>query len=209
MSKLYFRNALAVLVFAFPVAALANVTGTPTLATGSTLNLDTGATGTSGGDLSWNGTALTPQGSATAVDIASTPLAGAYTGQSGYNSLVSSRHEPDIGIWEPVLVLPHGNRIHAGSQRYSHRAYEWRQFLGGPSDRCRRVDHSAIHHVRYGNQHTNWPHDHGRCEQLQLHPCGLPELGYRSGNHFLDLRQRHVEFSAKCSPTIERQPGNS
>jgi hypothetical protein len=43
MSKLFFRNALAALVLTFPIAVLADTTGTPTLSSGSTLNLDTGA----------------------------------------------------------------------------------------------------------------------------------------------------------------------
>jgi uncharacterized protein (TIGR03437 family) len=88
MSKLSFRNALAVLVFTFPVAA-ATVTGTQTLNSGQTLSLDTGTTGTSGGDLSWNGTALSLQGSATAADLANTVLSGQFSGQSGYSTLVS------------------------------------------------------------------------------------------------------------------------
>jgi len=67
MSKLYFRNALAVLVFALPVAALADTT--ITMSANSTLNLDTGKIVTSGGDLRWDGTNLTPQGSATAIDL--------------------------------------------------------------------------------------------------------------------------------------------
>ncbi len=89
MSKLFSRNALAALVFTFPIAALADVTGTPTLSANTTLSLDTGATVTSGGDISWNGTAITPQGSATAVDAASTPYASVFSGQSGYTALVA------------------------------------------------------------------------------------------------------------------------
>jgi hypothetical protein len=75
MSKWFTRNTLAVLVFAFPVAALADTT--VNLSAGSTLNLDTGATVTSGGDVLWDGTNLTPQGSATAIDV--TALVGAAT----------------------------------------------------------------------------------------------------------------------------------
>ena len=66
MSKLFFTNALAVIAMAFPVVALADTT--LTLSSPSTLNLDTGATVTSGGDLLWDGTNLTPQGTATAQD---------------------------------------------------------------------------------------------------------------------------------------------
>jgi uncharacterized protein (TIGR03437 family) len=86
MSKLFSRNTLAVLVFAFPIAALADTTGTPNLSAGSTLNLDTGATGTSGGDVLWDGTNLTPQGSATAIDV--TTIAGPLT--PSYSSVTSS-----------------------------------------------------------------------------------------------------------------------
>jgi uncharacterized protein (TIGR03437 family) len=69
MSKLYFRNALVVMAFALPVAALADVTGTPTLSANSTLNLDTGAIVTTGGDILWDGTNINFVGSATGVDL--------------------------------------------------------------------------------------------------------------------------------------------
>ncbi len=89
--KPFFRHTIAVLALTFPAAVFADVTGTPTLsATTSNLNLDTGATSTSGGDISWNGTSvITPVGSARSVDIASTPLAGTFSGSSGYTSLVA------------------------------------------------------------------------------------------------------------------------
>src|SRR5579864_3559849 len=54
------------LALGFPVAALADLNQTTTLQTNQTLNLDTGATGSSGGDLLWNGTTLAPQGAAKA-----------------------------------------------------------------------------------------------------------------------------------------------
>jgi uncharacterized protein (TIGR03437 family) len=87
MSKLFHRNFLAVLVLSFPIAALADVTGTPTLSANTTLSLDTGATVTSGGDISWSGTSITPQGSAVGIDA--TPLAG-ISGASGYSTVTSS-----------------------------------------------------------------------------------------------------------------------
>jgi uncharacterized protein (TIGR03437 family) len=87
MSKLFYRNVLAVLVFTFPIAALADVTGTPTLSANTSLSLDTGTTASSGGDISWNGTTLTPQGSAVGVDA--TPLAG-ISGASGYSTVTSA-----------------------------------------------------------------------------------------------------------------------
>ena len=67
MSQLFLRNALAVFALAFPIAALAQttVTGTPTLSVGETLDLDTGATSTTGvGDVTFTGTSLTFVGNA-------------------------------------------------------------------------------------------------------------------------------------------------
>jgi len=57
--------AYAILTVAFPTSVLADVTGTQTLAANTALSLDTGATSSSGGDILWSGTAMTPQGKAT------------------------------------------------------------------------------------------------------------------------------------------------
>ena len=57
------------LALASPIAALADVTGTPTLAANTALSLDTGTTSSSGGDILWSGTSMTPQGSAGAFNI--------------------------------------------------------------------------------------------------------------------------------------------
>jgi uncharacterized protein (TIGR03437 family) len=65
------------LALALPIAVLADVTGTPTLAAGAYFSFDTGTTGTSGGDILWSGTSMTPQGSATAFNIT------AFTQESG------------------------------------------------------------------------------------------------------------------------------
>ncbi len=54
------------LALTFPFTALADLNQTTTLQTNQTLNLDTGATASSGGDLLWDGTRLAPQGTATA-----------------------------------------------------------------------------------------------------------------------------------------------
>jgi len=61
--------AIAVIALALPIAALADVTGTPTLAANTALSLDTGATSSSGGDILWSGTSIAPQGNATAYNI--------------------------------------------------------------------------------------------------------------------------------------------
>lgn len=73
---------LVVLAALFPTAALADLSGTVTLPVNNSLNLDTGATAGSGGDLFWNGSTLTPLGSAKAVNISTLTLPG-YTGISG------------------------------------------------------------------------------------------------------------------------------
>jgi uncharacterized protein (TIGR03437 family) len=54
----------AVLALVFPMAALADFSNTQTISSGQYLNLATGATSTSGGDLLFTGTSITPQGSA-------------------------------------------------------------------------------------------------------------------------------------------------
>lgn len=61
--------ALAMVACAFPIAALADLSGTTTLPSGSTLNLETGAIATSGGDILFNSSGITPQGSAKAVNF--------------------------------------------------------------------------------------------------------------------------------------------
>ncbi len=64
------RYGLTLLVLALPGAVLADLNQTTTLQATTSLNLDTGATSGAGGDLLWNGTALTPQGRARAVNLA-------------------------------------------------------------------------------------------------------------------------------------------
>jgi len=63
----------------FPVAIWADVSGTITLQNNTTLNLDTGATVTSGGDIQWNASSLIPQGKATAYALGT-------LGQIGFNT---------------------------------------------------------------------------------------------------------------------------
>jgi uncharacterized protein (TIGR03437 family) len=58
-----------VLALSFPIAALANLTQTNTLPANTALNLDTGATAATGGDILWDGSTIAPQGIATAVVI--------------------------------------------------------------------------------------------------------------------------------------------
>ena len=66
------RFALSALVLALPICALADVSGTITLSANSRLNLDSGAAASSGGDVLWSGSILTPQASAKAFIIPGT-----------------------------------------------------------------------------------------------------------------------------------------
>lgn len=101
MSKL-FSSTLAAIALALPIAALADTT--VTLQSGSTLNLDTGKTGTSGGDLIWDGTDLTPQGAATAIDL---PASGAL-----YASLTQSTISAEFGaLLSASQITPSANDL--------------------------------------------------------------------------------------------------
>jgi uncharacterized protein (TIGR03437 family) len=83
--------AFIALAWALPVAALADVTGTPTLAAGAYFSFDTGTTSSSGGDILWSGTSLTPQGSAGAYNLGNLGLATYSTlPQSTFSALPSS-----------------------------------------------------------------------------------------------------------------------
>jgi uncharacterized protein (TIGR03437 family) len=72
--------ASAIVALTLPGLSLADVSGTATLTANMTLNLDAGSTGTSGGDVLWSGSALTPQGSATAGVLPGLTGAAAYGG---------------------------------------------------------------------------------------------------------------------------------
>jgi uncharacterized protein (TIGR03437 family) len=61
--------AIIVLASAVPVVALADISGTVTLMANTALNLDTGTTSSSGADILWNGSSLTPQGGAGAFNL--------------------------------------------------------------------------------------------------------------------------------------------
>src|ERR1700730_12018020 len=63
------RLAIPILAFAFPLAVRADLNQTNVLTAGNTINLDTGVVGTSGGDIQWTSSGITPQGSATALHI--------------------------------------------------------------------------------------------------------------------------------------------
>ncbi|MBZ5607832.1 MAG: hypothetical protein LAP38_06225, partial [Acidobacteriia bacterium] len=78
--------ALAILASSFPLVAWADLSGTVTLGANTSLNLDTGKTGSSGGDFLWNGTLLTPQGKAGAFNF----FTSADAGPTQFNNLTQA-----------------------------------------------------------------------------------------------------------------------
>jgi len=72
----YVKPSFIALALVFPLVLRADLNQTNVLTAGNTINLDTGVVGTSGGDIQWTSSGITPQGSATAVNIYSSwPLA--------------------------------------------------------------------------------------------------------------------------------------
>ena len=66
MSNLFARTSVVLLVLFFPAAMFADLSQAPILPSGNTLNLDTGAIASTGGDILFTGTSITLQGSAKA-----------------------------------------------------------------------------------------------------------------------------------------------
>ena len=85
-STLLRRTAVAVLAFAFPIAALADISGTQTLNSGQNFNFDSGTVVASGGDVQFTGAALNFVGSAKGGSLAALGLSGA----SGYAAVTST-----------------------------------------------------------------------------------------------------------------------
>jgi uncharacterized protein (TIGR03437 family) len=73
---------LAALAFLIPMAAFGDISGTVTVNANQYLNLETGATSSSSGDLLWTGTVLKPQGKAIALDV--TQIISSVSGSTGY-----------------------------------------------------------------------------------------------------------------------------
>lgn len=70
------RRNRAFLLFIFPIAAWADVSGIATVPAGSSLNLATGLVASSGGDLLFTGSQFTPQGAARAIDMGNLQIGG-------------------------------------------------------------------------------------------------------------------------------------
>lgn len=78
------RSAFLLLILSF--LASADISGTKTLTATTALNLDTGNTSSSGGDLLWNGSTLVPQGTAGIFNF----LVSGSTGTTLFGSLTQS-----------------------------------------------------------------------------------------------------------------------
>ncbi|HLG99338.1 MAG TPA: hypothetical protein VKX49_23710 [Bryobacteraceae bacterium] len=63
------KPAICVLALTFAGLAFADLNQTNVLVSGTTINLDTGVVGSSGGDIQWTASGITPQGNATALHI--------------------------------------------------------------------------------------------------------------------------------------------
>jgi uncharacterized protein (TIGR03437 family) len=113
------RFGAALLALAFSIAARADISGTQTLASSTALNLDTGTTAASGGDLLWNGTTLVPQGKARAASIGNLG-AGAFEffdkqGLSNFSILATSNpvNANLLVVGEILAVFTNGNNVAA------------------------------------------------------------------------------------------------
>src|SRR5258708_4896543 len=106
MRSLLNTTAISIFVLAFPIAALADVTGKPTLSANTALNLDTGATAASGGDILWSGSSMTPQGNATAVNFGSLGSQGFdFLTQSSLSGFPGYSKSPIPALLPPVKVV--------------------------------------------------------------------------------------------------------
>jgi uncharacterized protein (TIGR03437 family) len=108
MSKIWNRVGVAGVAVLFPLAAFADVSGTPTLSANSQISMDTGATVSSGGDFLWNGTTLTPQGAAKALNA--TALAG-ISGTSGYATLTQMIIMSFASLGSSSPITPAANTV--------------------------------------------------------------------------------------------------
>jgi uncharacterized protein (TIGR03437 family) len=101
------RWTLAVLSLAFPTAALADLNGSVVLQTNTALNLDTGATASSGGDILWTGTSIAPQAGAKAYS------AGAGGGLANCTGLTQSYYQNFVAAASSAAIP--NTKLTAGS----------------------------------------------------------------------------------------------
>jgi len=94
MSNCVICAAMSVVSLMIPAAAWADLSGTATVPANSTLDLDTGAVATSGGDLLFNGVSVTDQGNAADFDDGNILL-------SGFNLLTLA----NLQAFKPFLLI--------------------------------------------------------------------------------------------------------
>jgi hypothetical protein len=142
------RIAVAVVVFAFPIAASADLSESTLLPTNSALNLDTDAVVSSGGDVLWNGSTIAPQGTAKIRNLGA-------IGTVNFNGLPQS-YWVEIAPGAKATPIP-ATQVVAGDV-----------FVAITNTRkdCESDDHSerrntfcSIHHLRNisGGRDSNWP----------------------------------------------------
>ncbi len=169
MSKLFSRNALAVLALAFPVVALADTT--LTLSSGQILNLDTGKIVTTGGDLLWNGTNLTPQGSASAYD-----LTGA--GKAAYTSLTAAALGNFAGLLSSSPISPAVNDVIVAETNGGNSAKILVTAISGTS--------ITLEFTTFGASSTSGgPTITGVVNNYSFIPAGFPNSGIAPGTLFV------------------------
>jgi len=117
-SSLCIRRALVILALALPVTAWANLNGTPTLPANTSLSLDTGATSSTGGDIFWSATSMTPQGNAAAFNIGPVGSSGfgiltqaTLSSLPGYSQ--SAIPSSSLGVNDVFAVRTNGNNYAA------------------------------------------------------------------------------------------------
>lgn len=93
------HSTLALAAVLLPAAAFADISGTTTLSSGATFNLDSGTTVTSGGDIKWTGTSITFVGSAKGGVVPG------FTGSANYE-LVSQQILQQLGALASASPIP-------------------------------------------------------------------------------------------------------
>ena len=115
MRRVPLATKIAILALVFSIAALADLKGKLTLTANSALNLDTGATVASGGDILWSGSSMKPQSNATAVNIGALgalqlflwTVAGRVHSHIGWNVRVPRRWWNERWQLRYIDCLPH------------------------------------------------------------------------------------------------------
>jgi uncharacterized protein (TIGR03437 family) len=172
-STLFRPAAIAVLAFAVPIAALADISGTVTLAANTALNLDTGTTASSGGDILWTGTGITFQGSAKGGSLAALGLSGS----AGFTTVTQSilQELASFSSTSPILVsaLPVGTIVGVSTN-------------GGNSSKLLVTAQSGssitLQYLTYEAAAPTGPTVTGVTNNYSFTPTGFPNSGLAQGS---------------------------